>query len=122
MIFFRCWYCGRTFAVADERKGERRECTCGRRLRVPSRSGGSSRARTAADWLIEIVVYGGGGALLGFGLGLMLVAAAPPYVLGLRRRVLILAGLTLFGLLVGTFGGEAGVNWIGRMIREREQR
>jgi hypothetical protein len=122
MIHFRCWYCGRTFAVAEERKGERRECSCARRLRVPARSGGSSRARTALEWVIEVVVYGGGGGLLGFGLGLVLVAAAPPYVLGLRRRVTVLASLTLFGLLVGTFGGEAGVNWIGRMIREREQR
>src|SRR5262245_51741031 len=121
MIHFRCWYCGRSLAVADERRGERRECTCGRRLRVPGRSGGSSRARTAVDWLIEVVVYGGGGALLGLGLGLVLVAAAPPYVLGLWRRVAILGALTLFGLLLGTFGGEAGVNWLGRLIREREQ-
>jgi hypothetical protein len=88
---------------------------------VPARSGGSSRARTAVDWLIEVVVYGGGGAVLGLGLGLVLVAAAPPYVLGFWRRVVILGATALLGLLLGTFGGEAGVNWLGRMIREREK-
>jgi hypothetical protein len=121
MIAFHCWYCGRTFLVADERKGERRVCSCGRRLRVPARSGGSSRARTATEWLIELVVYGGGGALLAVGLGFSLLTMAPPFVLGRRRRLLILGAMALFGLLVGMFGGEAGVNWIGRMIRERQR-
>lgn len=120
MISFRCWYCRRGYVVADDRRGTRRECGCGRRLRVPARSGGDSRVRSALDWLIEVVVYGGGGALLGFGLALVLIAAAPPFVLGWRRRVAVIGGLTLLGLLVGTFGGEAGVNWIGRMIRDRQ--
>lgn len=124
MIQFRCWYCGRSYLVADERRGERRECGCGRQLRVPPRSGGNSKARSAVDWLIEIVVYGGGGALLGLGLGLLLVGSVPPVPVGagVPRRALLLAGCAVGGLLVGTFGGEAGINWIGRLIRRREQR
>jgi hypothetical protein len=35
---------------------------------------------------------------------------------------MLVAGLTVVGFLAGTLGGERGVNWIGRMIRERENK
>ena len=64
MIHFRCWYCGRNFAVAKARAGERLTCgSCQSRLRVPRASGGNSRSRSLVDFLVEAVVYGGGGAL-----------------------------------------------------------
>ena len=67
MIAFRCWYCGKRYAVAEARVGERLTCTCRHPLRVPKRNGGNSRVKTATDWLVEVLVYGGGGAFLGGG-------------------------------------------------------
>ena len=56
--------------------------------------------------------------MLGFGLGLLIVGQVGGRV---RRAWLIIVGLTLAGFLIGGFGGERGINWIGRMIRDREQ-
>ena len=39
----------------------------------------------------------------------------------LTGRWELIAGLTAAGFLAGTFGGERGVNWVGRMIRSREE-
>jgi len=108
--------------VAESRIGERIACTCKNSLRVPKRSGGNSRVKTLADWVVEAVVYGGGGGLLGFGLGLLIVSQLArgfrhPYVGGI-----IVAGFTLAAFLVGLLGGERGINWIGRTIRDRENR
>ena len=77
----------------------------------------SSRARPPGEWLIEFVIYGFGGAVLGFLLGLLMLRA----VRG-TSGVLMVAGLTVAGFLLGGFGGEPAVNWVGRMIREREER
>ena len=118
MIQFRCWFCNKFYAVPDPRAGERLTCSCKRRLRVPRRSGGSSRARTPIDWLVESLVYGGGGALLGLGLGLLIVTE----VWLPRSRGAVLAACTALGLLTGLLGGERGVMWIGRIIRSREGR
>ncbi len=74
MIQFRCWYCNKRYSVAEGRVGERLACTCENLLRVPKRSGGNSRVKTVLDWLIEITLYGGGGALLAFGLALLILS------------------------------------------------
>src|SRR5688572_5280312 len=113
MIQFRCWYCNKWYAVDDARARERFRCGCGSRVKVPRRSGGSSRARTLTDWTVEIVVYGGCGAVLGFGLGVLLLSRLPV----LRRAKEIVLGLTVLGLLAGALFGEAGINWVGRRIR-----
>jgi hypothetical protein len=121
MIQFRCWYCNKRYAVPEHRIGERLTCTCQRLLRIPRRSGGNCRARTAADWLVEIVVYAGSGGLLGLGLALVILSRWR-YVVELTGAWALIAGLTLAGFLAGLFGGERGINWVGRMIRERESR
>ena len=72
MIAFRCWYCGRRYSVPEKRVGERIVCTCKHPLRVPKRSGGRCRIKTLTDWVVEAAVYGGGGALLGVGMGLLI--------------------------------------------------
>jgi hypothetical protein len=118
MILFRCWFCNRAFTRPDEEVGIRFLCKCGRHARVPRRSGGSSKAWTLTDWLIETVVYGGCGAVVGFGLGVLMVGEFPAF----RRSFEILGGMTLAGLLVGVLFGEAGLNWIGRQLRDRENR
>src|SRR3954470_20689765 len=119
MIQFRCWFCNKRYAVAEARVGERLTCSCSRLLRVPRRSGGNCRVKTAGDWAAETVVYGGGGALLGFGLAVFLLSRLGGFGGG-RTGWTLVAGLTLLGLLVGLFGGERGVVWVGRMIRDRE--
>ena len=120
MITFRCWYCGRRFAVAESRIGERLTCTCKHLLKVPGRSGGRSKVRRPVDWLVESVVYGGGGALLGFGLAMLVVVRLPLFRVGGRWETV--AVLTVAGFLLGVLGGERGINWVGRLIREREER
>jgi hypothetical protein len=123
MITFRCWYCGRRFAVADDRIGERLSCTCKHMLKVPKRSGGRSKVHRPVDWLIESVVYGGGGAILGASLALLLLFQTPLFVAGGRWRVggVLIGGLAAAGFLLGVLGGERGINWVGRMIRSREE-
>jgi hypothetical protein len=117
MIKFRCWYCNKAYSVADDRTGERLTCTCKQRVKVPRRSGGSSRARTPVEWLVESLVYGGGGALLALALAFF---AFPVPTLG--NRLWVLAGMTLGGFLLGALGGERAVNWIGRIVRDGEDR
>jgi hypothetical protein len=38
MIAFRCWYCGKRYAVAEARVGEPLTCGCRHALRVPKRA------------------------------------------------------------------------------------
>ena len=126
MIAFRCWYCGKGYIVPERRVGERINCTCRHVLRVPKRDGGNSRVKTPTDWLVETVVYGGGGALLGCGLAFLILSQLPRLMgrglVPLEAAWALVGGLTLLGFLFGAFGGERGVNWVGRMIREREER
>src|SRR5262245_53592945 len=119
MILFRCWYCGKRYAVAEARVGERMTCTCKHLLKVPKTSGGRTKVLRPVDLLIESVVYGGGGALLGLGLGFLIVSRLPFF--RVSGRGLMIIALTLAGFLAGTFGGERGINWVGRMIRSREE-
>ena len=120
MIQFRCWYCNKHYSRPEGAVGERHTCSCGRQVRVPRKSFGNSRSKTALDWLIEATVYGGGGALLGLGLGALILVPLARVRLG-GPGLVVLPTLTLLGFLIGLFGGERGINWIGRMIRGREE-
>jgi len=88
-------------------------------LRVPKRNGGYCRVKTLVDWMVEAVVYGGGGAVLGFGFAVLCISR-----LLVRTNPLAMipavAGMTIFGFLFGLFGGEPAINWIGRLIRGSE--
>ena len=117
MIQFRCSCCGKRYARPEAQIGVTFTCTCKERLRVPRRSGANARCRTLGDVFIEFAVYGTGGGILGFLLGVVIVSR----MYFVRERWLLVVGLTLAGFLAGGVGGEAGVNWVGRMIREREQ-
>jgi hypothetical protein len=120
MIQFRCWYCGKRFSVKEERIGERLNCTCKNTLRVPRYNDGNCRIRTPVDWLVEIVVYGGFGGILGLGLALLILSQVPVFFLEIKLAMLVL--LPLVGFLIGLFGGERGISWIGRTIRGVENR
>ncbi|MBX9579747.1 MAG: hypothetical protein K2X87_05505 [Gemmataceae bacterium] len=98
-------------------RGGRFVCSCGHRAMAPWRPGGYSRARTLADWLVEVLVYGRCGAALGFGLGVLILSRLPV----LRRAEELVLGLTVLGLVAGAVFGEAGINWVGRRIRAREE-
>jgi hypothetical protein len=117
-IQFRCWYCNRRHSMPPTKVRERFRCSCDNELRVPRYSGGKCRVKTPVDWIVEAAVYGGGGALLGLGLALLILAGFRGIIL--RGEVLLLA-LPACGLLFGVLGGERGVNWIGRMIRGWEE-
>ena len=39
-----------------------------------------------------------------------------------RYGWVMIVACTVLGFLAGLFGGEPGINWIGRMIRDREER
>jgi hypothetical protein len=112
--------------VAESRIGERFLCHCKNTLRVPKRSGGNSRVKTVADWAVETIVYGGGGALLGLGLGLLIASNTARVVgnpfMALLVPTWLVPGFTLAGFLTGLLCGERGINWIGRTIRDREIR
>ncbi|MBY0458739.1 MAG: hypothetical protein K2V38_15485 [Gemmataceae bacterium] len=116
MIAFRCWFCNRAYTRPEEKIGIRFACSCGRRLKVPRRSGKSSKAFALGDWLLESLIYGGAGALIGFGLSVLIFSR----MFILRRPTEIIVALTLFGLAVGALFGERGINWIGQKLRDRE--
>jgi hypothetical protein len=121
MIQFRCWYCNRAYAKPEKLIGEKLTCGCKRILKVPSKSGGRCRVKTLLDWVIKITVYGGGGALLGLGLGLLILSQFGRAAIFVEAWLLV-AGLTVLGFLVGALGGERGINWIGGLIRGQERR
>lgn len=116
MIQFRCWFCNRAYLKPAEAARSRFRCGCGRRVRVPRRSGGSSKARSPLDWLIESVVYGGAGALIGFVLAVAIFSRIPL----LRRPLEVTIAATALGFLAGALFGERGINWLGQKLRDRE--
>lgn len=124
MIQFRCWHCHRVYRVADTRTGERLNCGgCTRTICVPKQNGDNSRVRTLGDWLIEMVLCGGGGAFLGACLAVVIISRFRFLIVNgpdSNAGTYLLGGLTLLGFLAGTFGGVRGIDWIGRMIRDRE--
>jgi|GEM_PF-2778380 len=117
MIEFRCWFCHRKYLVSEDKIGKRRICSCGRRINVPRFDGGSSRARTLGEWLIEAIIYGGGLSLL-----CMAVACG----LGGRGfnprlvNVYFVLVCGAVGFLAGALGGETVIDWVGRRIRKWE--
>jgi hypothetical protein len=121
MIQFRCWHCNKAYMVAEDRVGERLACSCKARLRIPKESGGNCRVKSPTDWLVEGLVYGGGGALLGLGLALLVLSQWRGLAVPARGWVIVPA-LTAVGFLAGLLGGERGVSWVGRLIRDRENR
>jgi hypothetical protein len=116
MIAFRCWYCRRGFTRPADQVGSRLWCSCGSRLKIPRRTEGSSKPFAPLDWLIESLVYGGAGALIGFGLCIAIFSRLP----FARRSTEIVLAVTLLGWLAGTIFGERGVNWMGQKMRDRE--
>jgi hypothetical protein len=116
MTEFRCWFCNRAFLKPVEQAGNRFRCGCGTRTKVPKRSGGSSKARSPIDWLLEALIYGGACALIGFGLSIAIFARIPL----VRRPSEAVIAMTVFGLLVGALFGERGINWLGQKLRDRE--
>ena len=119
-IQFRCWYCNKKYAVNSQRIGESITCTCDSPLCVPRCSGGRCRVKTPVDFLVEIVVYGLGGAFLGFGLAVLILSRAWFWNRG--SGLTFVVTLTIVGFLAVLFGGERGMNWIGQMIQDREER
>jgi hypothetical protein len=131
-IQFRCWYCNRKHEMPMKGIGKTVRCSCGYDLRVPRYSGGKCRMKTLADWAVEALVYGGGGALLGGGLGLLFTAAV--FGVGFGARTVgvgadagiwlfvlswgLIVGLACLGFLIGLLFGERGINWFGRFIRK----
>src|SRR5262249_38282226 len=126
-IEFRCWYCNRKHSMSESKVGERFHCACRNELQVPWYSGGKCRVKTLADWAVEAVVYGGGGALLGGGFGLFLLMVLSYGLRGVAFSILdivwswiIIGGPAILGFLIGLLFGERGINWIGRLIRGLE--
>jgi hypothetical protein len=115
-IKFRCWHCNRQYWKPAEQRGQRFLCSCQHTLKVPRHDNGRCRVKTPLDWLVEMLVYGGGGAVLGLGLGALIGSR----LWIVRRPGEIMMIFTIVGFLFGTLGGEAGINLVGRMIRDRE--
>ena len=121
MILFRCWKCNRKHRKPETNVGSQFTCGgCENTLRVPRRENGNCRVRSTLDYLVEFVVCGGGGALLGFGLGVVIIPRW--FYPGYDVVVYLIGGCTLLGFLAGVLGGTRGIDWIGDIIRNREQR
>ena len=116
MIQFRCWFCNRGYWKPNEQAGNRFECGCGRRARVPYRSGGSSKSRSLTDWLLETLIYGGACAVFAFGLSFVIVTRLPFFA----RDFTPVIFATLTGLVAGAVFGERALNWVGQKLRDRE--
>ena len=116
MIHFRCWFCNRAYSKPEDHARTRFACGCGLRVKVPARSGGSSKTRSVTDWLLEALIYGGACALIGFVLSTAIFARIPL----VRRPAEVTIAMTVFGLLVGAVFGERGINWLGQKLRDRE--
>jgi hypothetical protein len=116
-IRFRCWYCNRKHVAGWDQVGERRVCNCGERYRVPRRAGIARRDKRLLDWVLEFVIYGGGGGFLGGLFGVVILSRA-------RTRswevmALVIGGLACFGFLAGALFGERGINWLGEQFDSR---
>lgn len=122
MIQFRCSYCHRKFGMKDELIGTEFSCgTCRRQLRVPKRNQGNSRVRTRLDWLIEFVLCGGAGAILGFCLAVFVVLRLGLPFRFMEARLTIVASCVLVGFILGALGGIRGLDWMGRRVRKYDQ-
>jgi hypothetical protein len=121
MIHFRCPSCGRRHARAETQAGQRFACACQETLRVPRNPGQSPLYRSWGDRALVFVIYAGGGGVLGFFLGVgILLSWLYWFDLPAIAGWPLILTTTVVGLLAGGLSGEAGVNWIGRMIRSHE--
>lgn len=118
MIQFRCWFCNRAFFKSDEFAGQRFQCTCGRRVKVPQYSGRSSKSLSFGEWLIEALVYGGLCATFAFGLSFVVISRAALF----RGNFTPLLVITLSGFIGGALFGERALNYFGQKVRNRENR
>jgi hypothetical protein len=118
MIVFRCWKCHRKFSKLDSKIGQTLVCNCGETIRIPKVSFGKSRIKTITDRVVEAVVCGGGGALLGFLLAIVILAKFRFFRWGPWE---LIPALTIGFGLIGFFLGERGIDWIGDRIREHER-
>src|ERR1022692_2789919 len=112
-IRFRCSWCNKRHAVGGDQVGVRLACTCGERMRVPRWSGMSSRDKRLSDWCIETLVYGGGGAVVGFlaGIAVIITARKPGYWNAPGWELASIVGAaTLIGFSAGLFR-ERLVHW-----------
>jgi len=116
MIQFRCWFCNRIYFKSAEQVGQRFRCSCRQRVRVPRRSGGSSKSLPLGEWLMEMLVYGGLCAVFAFVLSFTTLGRVP----FLRRDYTPILFVTLLGLLAGAFLGERALNYLGQRLRDRE--
>jgi hypothetical protein len=116
VINFRCWFCNRAYTKPDDLARKRFACGCGRRVKVPKRSGGSSKTRSLTDWIVETLIYGGACAVFAFGLSFVIVARLPFF----RRDFTPVIVGTLVGLVAGAIFGERAINYIGQKLRDRE--
>src|SRR5260221_12167852 len=112
MLDFRCWYCNRLHTRPADQIGKQFYCSCECLLRVPPRPFGNSRVHTFTDFLATTAVYGGGGALLGLGLALVLLAGFRLSFTPLGFDLVLMIGLPALGLGIGTGFGERGINWL----------
>ena len=111
MIQFKCWYCGRRHAKPEQQIGQRLKCSCEFILRVPKKSGGNCRVKSVADWLVQALVCGGAGALLGFGLAVLMVSQMR-FIFAHIASGYVLMGLPGVGFVAGLVGGNADlIGW-----------
>src|SRR5262249_21980912 len=113
------WKCRRKHAKPVDKIGTQFKCSCDYDLRVPTKDDGNCRIKTVGDYVIEAVLCGGGGALLGFLLGAVIVSRI--WLFDYWISVWLIAILTISFGLVGFVGGERAIDVIGDMIRRQEQ-
>ena len=118
-VRYRCWYCNREYDSPIEKIRQILKCSCGRQLRVPRKKNGSSKYLSLRERVIEFVAYGVSGALLFGLLGYFLFFRFGGIGIRPGRVIGILDFSLMMGLICG-LGGERVVNWIGRILRERE--
>jgi hypothetical protein len=116
MILFHCWFCNRMFLEPPKRAGARFRCSCGRRVKVPKRSGGSSKIVAGADRLIEALVYGALCAAFALGFSFSAVSRSALFRANFTPLLVVTGG----GFLVGALFGERALNYFGRKVRDRE--
>ena len=118
MLNVRCPICHRKFAKREDQIGQTFSCSCKELLKVPKRSGDARRVRSLAERSVEFAVYGAGGAVVGLVLAVVLFS---------RLRILpgdqyALLVWPIVGFVAGGVFGETGANFVGRLIRDREER
>jgi hypothetical protein len=117
LIRFRCWKCRRKYAKAAAKIGTTFQCSCDYVIRVPKKDDGNCRVKTIADYVIEAVLCGGGGAIFGFFISLVLVGRYLRFVQGAFWVVPV---VTIVCGLIGFFGGERAIDFFGDMMRRED--